>query len=314
MAVLLVSELVSNAVLHAGTDIEVVVRVLPDRLAVEVHDQGGGQAVRRRYSNTVGHRPGADAGGGAGPGLGHGRHRGGQVRVVRARPGLDADARQVQGRVNGVTGSGGRRRPGDVRIVGLPVRRLPAGVRARRRADAGVRPHRRRRRRRRPGARRGARPPHRPGRRAAGPVLGLHPPAGGRAGRGRGPGRTTPSTSSTPSPPEAVQAAAELGALLDEADEFCRDGRPAHPGHPAARRSPSGAGSWASSSARPPGEPPVGLVGLERPIADRGQGRTGACPPTAASSMPPRSGPSTTTWPPAAARRCSWPARPSRRA
>ncbi len=54
VAVLLVSELVSNAVLHAGTDIEVVVRVLPERLAVEVHDQGGGHAIRRRYSNMSG--------------------------------------------------------------------------------------------------------------------------------------------------------------------------------------------------------------------------------------------------------------------
>jgi anti-sigma regulatory factor (Ser/Thr protein kinase) len=52
--VLLVSELVSNAVLHAGTAIEVVVRILPDRLSVEVHDGGGGQPVRRRYSNLSG--------------------------------------------------------------------------------------------------------------------------------------------------------------------------------------------------------------------------------------------------------------------
>ena len=54
VAVLLVSELVSNAVLHAGTELELVVRLLPDRLAVEVHDQGGGHAVRRRYSNLSG--------------------------------------------------------------------------------------------------------------------------------------------------------------------------------------------------------------------------------------------------------------------
>jgi anti-sigma regulatory factor (Ser/Thr protein kinase) len=54
VAVLLVSELVSNAILHAGTVLEVVVRVLPDRLGVEVHDQGGGQAVRRRYSAMSG--------------------------------------------------------------------------------------------------------------------------------------------------------------------------------------------------------------------------------------------------------------------
>ena len=54
IAVLLVSELVSNAVLHAGTELEVVVRILPDRLAVEVHDQGGGRAVRRQYSTLSG--------------------------------------------------------------------------------------------------------------------------------------------------------------------------------------------------------------------------------------------------------------------
>jgi anti-sigma regulatory factor (Ser/Thr protein kinase) len=54
VAVLLASELVSNAVLHAGTVIEVVVRVLPQRLGIEVHDQGGGQPVRRRYSATSG--------------------------------------------------------------------------------------------------------------------------------------------------------------------------------------------------------------------------------------------------------------------
>ncbi len=54
VAVLLVSELVSNAVLHAGTDIELVVRVLPDRLSVEVHDRTGGQAIRRRYSSLSG--------------------------------------------------------------------------------------------------------------------------------------------------------------------------------------------------------------------------------------------------------------------
>jgi anti-sigma regulatory factor (Ser/Thr protein kinase) len=52
VAVLLVSELVSNAVLHAGTELEVVARVHPDRLAVEVHDGAGGQATRRRYGAT----------------------------------------------------------------------------------------------------------------------------------------------------------------------------------------------------------------------------------------------------------------------
>lgn len=54
VAVLLVSELVSNAILHTGTVLEVVVRVLPDRLTIEVHDEGGGQALRRRYSPMSG--------------------------------------------------------------------------------------------------------------------------------------------------------------------------------------------------------------------------------------------------------------------
>lgn len=53
-AELLVSELVSNAILHAGTDLEVVVRVLPDRVSVEVHDLGSGSATRRHYSATSG--------------------------------------------------------------------------------------------------------------------------------------------------------------------------------------------------------------------------------------------------------------------
>jgi len=54
VAELLTSELVCNAVLHAGTVVEVVVRVLPDRLAVEVHDQGRGQPTRRNYSAMSG--------------------------------------------------------------------------------------------------------------------------------------------------------------------------------------------------------------------------------------------------------------------
>ena len=54
VVVLLTSELVSNAVLHSGSVIEVVVRVLPHRLAVEVHDQTGGEPVRRHYSATSG--------------------------------------------------------------------------------------------------------------------------------------------------------------------------------------------------------------------------------------------------------------------
>ena len=54
VAELLVSELVSNAILHAGTDLEVVVRVLPGRVSVEVHDRGAGSATRRHYSATSG--------------------------------------------------------------------------------------------------------------------------------------------------------------------------------------------------------------------------------------------------------------------
>ena len=54
MAELLVSELVSNAILHAGTELEVVVRVMPDRVSVEVHDRGPGAATRRHYSATSG--------------------------------------------------------------------------------------------------------------------------------------------------------------------------------------------------------------------------------------------------------------------
>ncbi len=54
MAELLVSELVTNAILHAGTDLEVVVRVMPGRVSVEVHDRGPGAATRRHYSATSG--------------------------------------------------------------------------------------------------------------------------------------------------------------------------------------------------------------------------------------------------------------------
>jgi anti-sigma regulatory factor (Ser/Thr protein kinase) len=54
VAELLVSELASNAILHAGTDLEVVVRVMPDRVSVEVHDRGPGTATRRHYSATSG--------------------------------------------------------------------------------------------------------------------------------------------------------------------------------------------------------------------------------------------------------------------
>jgi anti-sigma regulatory factor (Ser/Thr protein kinase) len=54
VAQLLVSELVTNAILHAGTELEVVVRVMADRVMVEVHDGGAGAATRRHYSATSG--------------------------------------------------------------------------------------------------------------------------------------------------------------------------------------------------------------------------------------------------------------------
>ena len=44
----------SNAILHAGTDLEVVVRIMADRVSVEVHDRGPGAATRRHYSATSG--------------------------------------------------------------------------------------------------------------------------------------------------------------------------------------------------------------------------------------------------------------------
>lgn len=49
-AALLVSELVTNALLHARTDIDVVLRVEPDRLRVEVHDLNAALPRPRRYS------------------------------------------------------------------------------------------------------------------------------------------------------------------------------------------------------------------------------------------------------------------------
>ena len=53
-ATMLVSELVTNAILHSGTPLEVV--VIPDgrRLRVEVHDGSAQMAVRKHYSNMSG--------------------------------------------------------------------------------------------------------------------------------------------------------------------------------------------------------------------------------------------------------------------
>lgn len=49
-ATLLVSELVTNAVLHAGTPLDVVVRLRPDRLRVEVHDGSPRLPERKHYA------------------------------------------------------------------------------------------------------------------------------------------------------------------------------------------------------------------------------------------------------------------------
>ncbi len=52
-ASLLVTELAANAVLHAGTTFEVVVREGAERVRVEVHDSNGVLPAPRRYSNTA---------------------------------------------------------------------------------------------------------------------------------------------------------------------------------------------------------------------------------------------------------------------
>ncbi|MDQ4097062.1 MAG: ATP-binding protein [Actinomycetota bacterium] len=51
VATLLVSELVSNAVLHAGTQIRVGIRMRRDRLRVEVQDGNGRLPARKHYSS-----------------------------------------------------------------------------------------------------------------------------------------------------------------------------------------------------------------------------------------------------------------------
>ncbi len=53
-AILLVSELVANAVLHTGTEVEVVVETGVDRVRVEVHDGNPQLPVRKHYSNLSG--------------------------------------------------------------------------------------------------------------------------------------------------------------------------------------------------------------------------------------------------------------------
>jgi anti-sigma regulatory factor (Ser/Thr protein kinase) len=53
-ALLLVSELVANAVLHAHTDLVVVVRVDTERVTVEVHDGVADAPSPKRYSTLSG--------------------------------------------------------------------------------------------------------------------------------------------------------------------------------------------------------------------------------------------------------------------
>ena len=53
-AALLVSELVANAILHAGTPFDVVVKPDGGRVRVEVHDGSPELPVRKRYSTMSG--------------------------------------------------------------------------------------------------------------------------------------------------------------------------------------------------------------------------------------------------------------------
>ena len=53
-ASLLVSELVANAVLHAHTDLVVVVRIDDERVTVEVHDGSAGRPDPKNYSSLSG--------------------------------------------------------------------------------------------------------------------------------------------------------------------------------------------------------------------------------------------------------------------
>ncbi len=50
VATLLVSELVANSVLHAGTTIRVVIRLTDTRVRVEVHDRSARLPARKHYS------------------------------------------------------------------------------------------------------------------------------------------------------------------------------------------------------------------------------------------------------------------------
>lgn len=53
VAALLTSELVTNAVLHARTEVQVVMRLGPEALRVEVRDASPRLPVRRRYSTDA---------------------------------------------------------------------------------------------------------------------------------------------------------------------------------------------------------------------------------------------------------------------
>ena len=52
VATLLASELVANAILHAGSAIDVVARIDPRRLRIEVYDDNPRLPVRKHYSTT----------------------------------------------------------------------------------------------------------------------------------------------------------------------------------------------------------------------------------------------------------------------
>lgn len=53
-AMLLVSELVANAVLHAHTDLILVARIDTERVTIEVHDGSDGAPARKHYSTLSG--------------------------------------------------------------------------------------------------------------------------------------------------------------------------------------------------------------------------------------------------------------------
>jgi hypothetical protein len=95
-AVLLTSELVTNAVLHAGTPVQVTCRLLVDA------DQGGHAGF------TAGSRGGRDGGGGDGTSDGNGGGGGGAVEILvldrrpaQLRPALPYTSADVAERVSG---------------------------------------------------------------------------------------------------------------------------------------------------------------------------------------------------------------------